>query len=78
MPESLTQCDLRSGTWHTTAWIPTKSAAIGETVRFKDDDRHWIVTKTYQTAEKRHVNDAQHHASDVWNATSGKNPIGHK
>ncbi len=74
----LTQCDLSSASWRTTAWIPSELAGVGEVLRFRSDDKLWTVTAVYATVNRDSVKDSQHNAKNIWRATSGDAPIGHK
>lgn len=74
----VTQCDLKSGTWRTTSWIPADDAVIGKVIRLRGDGKDWTVATTYATVDRVAVRDAQHNSKDIWKATSGNSPIGHK
>lgn len=69
-----TQCDLVSGVYRTTVWLPGKPG-VGHLVRLPGDKRAWTVSKAYSSLD---TVSKQHDSKRLWVATSGSLPIGHK
>lgn len=76
--EEMVQCHLTSNQWNQIAWIPRKFAVVGKLLKLHGDPGKWTVSATYAKANKRFVENLQHNAGDIWVATSGPSPIGHK
>ena len=76
--DRVTQCKLVCGNTETTTWIASKHAHVGKQVRLAGDGRWWDVVATYSTADRKSVQNQQHNSGDIWKATSGSMPVGHK
>lgn len=75
--EYVTQCRLQMDTAHTTAFIPSKLAVVGKSLKINGIDG-WVVTDVFEKVPFSSVISSQRSSSDIWQATSGSDVVGHK